>query len=643
MQPPAHSPISAESIALINKAVQAGLTTLQKPLPLTLSQWADEHFYLVEESSNIEGPWETLPYQKAIMNAISNDDIAIVDWMKSARVGYTKIICAAIGYFAEHKKRNQALWQPTDSDRDDFVKDEIDPLLRDVQIIRDLLKASPEKKSKYNTLSKKMFKGSTLDLKGGKSARNYRRMSKDVAYYDELDGFDIDIEGEGAPTSLGDMRIKNSSFPKSIRGSTPKTKLESQIENSLLQADMIFYRYLPCPHCNEYQKLQWSNIKWINNDPKTAQYACIECGALIDYSQYPDMDAQGIWKTDEGIYIDPDEFFRDINDKIIDPPRHIGFHIWAAYSYFTTWPQIVEEFLKANARKKRGDIGPLKTFVNTFLGETWEDEGETIDDASLLARREPYSAAVPEPVLLLTCGVDVQADRIEAEVMGWLEGDENYGIEYAIFWGDPKQPAVWDDLDTFLTKIYDHESGDKMPISITCIDTGYLATNAVYDFVAKRQSRRIYGTKGVPGDGRPIISAPARKRAGRNPVPIKLFTIGTDAAKTVIYAFLSVDRPGPGYSHFPQAYQPEFFEQVTAEKVVTKYKRGFPYREWVKTRPRNEALDIRVLNLAAKLLFNPQYETLRRKKSQPPRPKPQPESQPQGFIKRKEGSFFKRR
>jgi len=644
MQPGESGLISITLQERLNSAVYQALHSLEKPEPLRLSQWADEHFYLTPESSNIEGPWQTLPYQKAPMNAISNDDIGIVDWMKSARVGYTKILCAAIGYFAEHKKRNQVLWQPTDSDRDDFVKDEIDPMIREVPAIKNVLKADPEKKSKFNTLSKKMFYGSTLDLKGGKAARNYRRMSKDVCMYDELDGFDPDIEGEGAPTSLGDVRNENSSFPKSIRGSTPKTKDQSQIEGSLLQADMVFYRHVPCPDCGELQKLRWANIQWVEKNAKTAKYACIECGVLIDYSHYPDMDAQGVWKTDDGKYIDEEDFFRDINDNVIEAPYHIGFHIWAAYSYFNTWTQLVDEFLKAKARKDRGDIGPLKSFINTKLGETWEDEGETLDEVGLMNRREPYThESVPSEVLLLTCGVDIQQDRIELEVMGWLEHDENYGIEYAVIWGDPTQPAPWDDLDTILMKIYRTEDGREMPISMTCIDTGYLATTC-YEWIRKRQSRRIYGTKGVPGEGRPILSAPSKKKTGRNPIPIKLYTIGTDSAKTLVYANLRIYQPGPGYSHFPSTYSETFFDQLTAEKCVTRYRRGFPHREWDKVKLRNEALDIRVLNLAAKLLFNPQYETLRRKTSQPIAAKPARQAQQKkGFVKRKEGSFFKRR
>jgi len=130
----------------LHKAIDLGLIPCKKPEPLSLSQWADKHFYLSSESSAIEGRWETLPYQRSIMNTISNDDIRVMTLFKSARLGYTKIITAAIGYFAEHKHRNQAIWQPTDTDARDYVSDEIDPMLRDVPVLRKLLRGDVDKK-----------------------------------------------------------------------------------------------------------------------------------------------------------------------------------------------------------------------------------------------------------------------------------------------------------------------------------------------------------------------------------------------------------------------------------------------------------------------------------------------------------------
>jgi len=62
------------------------------PKKLTLSQWADKNAYLSAESSAEGGRWRTLPYQKGIMDAITDPNVEQVTVMKSARVGYSKIL-----------------------------------------------------------------------------------------------------------------------------------------------------------------------------------------------------------------------------------------------------------------------------------------------------------------------------------------------------------------------------------------------------------------------------------------------------------------------------------------------------------------------------------------------------------------------
>jgi len=240
----------------LQQHLQRGLAAFGVPEPMTLDEWACAHFYLSAESSYVEQRWAPWGFQRAIMACISNDDIREVDLRKSARVGYTKMLLAAIGYFAQHKRRNQALWQPNDDDRDEFVKTELDPMLRDVGAMESVFPAYL-KRDKDNTLQAKKFLGSIAHMKGGKAAKNYRRISVDTGYLDEYDAFDSNIEKEGDPGTLAAKRVEGATFPKLVVGTTPKLKGFSNIEKREREADIFLQRHVPCPECGEYHAITW--------------------------------------------------------------------------------------------------------------------------------------------------------------------------------------------------------------------------------------------------------------------------------------------------------------------------------------------------------------------------------------------------
>jgi phage terminase large subunit GpA-like protein len=262
----------------------------------------------------------------------------------------------------------------------------------------------------------------------------------------------------------------------------------------------------------------------------------------------------------------------------------------ALYSPWVKLAELATMFLEAKDHPEQ-----LKAFVNLTLGETWEERGEQIDEGSLLARRESYGPELPAGVCVLTAGIDVQDDRLEVEFVGWGKAEESWGLEYRVIRGDPSTGAPWRDLDQLLLARRTRVDGLALGVAATCIDSGGHFSQAVYAFARERYGRRVSATKGI-GGSRPIWPRSAsRKNVGKVP----LFLIGVDSAKELIYARLRIAKPGPAYLHFPDSYDETWFEQLTAEKIVTKYHRGFAYRQWVKVRPRNEALDVRVENVAA--------------------------------------------
>lgn len=602
--------ISQSLTTNLAKAVSVGLRSFYKPMPMSAVEWADENFYLSAESSYVEGRWETLPFQVAVLNAMGNDEIREVNLMKSARVGYSQMLKAAMAYMLEHKNRNQILFQPTDEAAQSFMKAHIETMIRDVPVVKAL---APwyEKKHRDNTMMRKRFSTKRqIFCLGGTAAKNYREKSVDTVIYDELAAFPPDVEKEGSPTFLGDRRLEGSVFRKSIRGSTPKNKGECQIERAFIESGMTLRFEIPCPHCGSYQALKWGGneaefgFKWVDQDASSVRYLCEDCGVLGSYSEWMPKQQLGEWvdrevgiKTKNGL-----EWF-DLEGDLIDAPESVSFHIWTAYSPFTEWKRIVSDFFKA-----KEDVGKLKTFVNTVLGETWEDASEKIEHDLLYRRRENYLAEVPFGALCLTCAVDVQDDRLEAEVKGWGFGDENFGIEFRLFHGDPARPEIWNELDLFLQKTFKHESGAILKIACTVIDSGGHFTQQVYQFVKPREGRRIFAIKGVGGAGRPIISRPSTANKGK----IKLFSVGTDTVKELVHAQLNILEVGAGYCHFPISpeYDEEFFKQLTAEERRKTYRKGFASFEWVKVRKRNEAFDLACYNTAAKFLLNPNYRAL---------------------------------
>jgi terminase, large subunit len=604
--------MNTTNVREINRALSRGLRTLEKPLPLRLSEWAERNFYLSPESSYVQGKWENLPYQIGIMDCISNDDVRAVTLMKSARVGYTKMIVAAIGYFAEHKQRNQVVFQPVDQDAEDFTKDEIDPMLRDCVAVQRVFPYYSTK-SKHNTLAKKVFLGSTLDIRGGKAGKNYRRLSKDVVYYDELSGFDHDIQNEGDPITLGDKRIEGATFPKSVRGSTPKKKGPPHeggclIEAEYEQADERFRFHVDCPHCGHTQSLKWGGedtplgFKWVNNDPTTVRYLCENtksCGALFSFEEYLAARDVGRWVSESGLWIDQDGLFRGPDGKEADAPRHVAFHLWTGVAGLVPWSQLVREFIAASK-----DRSKLKTFVNTTLGETWEeDEGERADDEQLYARREHYPAPIPAGGLYLVAGIDTQDDRIEVQVDAYGVGEERWSIDYIRLLGDPGRSIIWDKLADLLGQQYLREDGALLGISLACQDKGGHYTDEVNRF-----SRRFGVRKHIPVHGskyrnKPVALMP-RKRDKNGCYGTE---VGTDTAKTLLYQRYKIMEPGPGYVHWPvkgprpdsDPFDREYFKQVTAEELVKRYRAGVAEFVWDARKRRNEATDCSVYSLAA--------------------------------------------
>jgi terminase, large subunit len=596
-------PMPSTMQAVIN-AVLAGMSPLLAVPPMTLSAWAEEFFFLSAEASHTQGRWSAYPFQRGWMDAFSNDDIEEVTVRKSKRVGYTKTLLAMIAYTATHRRRKQALWQPTDDDRDSFVKSEIDPMLRDVAAMRPVMLGGKE-----DTMKLKSFLGSVLHILGGKAARAYRRITVAVAMLDEADGFDQKIEKSSDPITLARGRLEGAPFPKLIAGSTPRVKSLSHIEYREDQADARMRYYIVCPHCQAEHPLQWGGkkvshgFKWDDSDITTVRHVCPHCDGHItqaDYLKIWDTDAH--WVSTCGQYRYDHKAAQWTNEHAapITPPRHVAFHVWTAYSPQRAWSDIVREFLEASTKAKTGETGPLEGFVNETLGELWEETVEQADEHALSRRAEDYRRfTVPFGGLVLVTGVDVQDNRFEATTWAIGRGEEMWCVDYSVIAANPADERDWDKLDAYRETIFSHHSGQALKIEAMAVDTGGHFTHQAYNYCRLRERQRVFAVRGDPMPSKMVKGKATIQDVNWKGKVVKrgvrLWYVGTDTAKDLIYGRLCVTQPGAGFVHFTKDLPAEFYSQLTSEsRVPQRTSRGIEYK-WVNAkRGRNEALDCTV-------------------------------------------------
>ena len=565
------------------------------PKKLSLSEWADEYAYLSAESSAEGGRWHTLPYQKAIMDAITDPKIEQITVMKSARVGYSKILNHIIAYHIHQDPCGIMVVQPTIEDAAGYSKEEIAPMIRDTKVLTNLVSDAKTRDSN-NTILQKQFPGGVLSLVGANSARGFRRVSRRIVLFDETDGYPASAGTEGDQIKLGIARTQYFWNRKIVAGSTPTIKDFSRIERLFDQSDQRRY-YVPCPHCNHMQYLRWPNMRWENDDPSTASYACEECGALIPHSKKRWMVERGEWRATQP-----------------GNGRHVGFHIWAAYSYSPNaeWSNLVEEFLLS-----KNDPEQLKTWINTTLGECWEDEYASKVGADGLMERaatENYKRGEPPNLaLMLSLGCDVQDDRLSMSIWGIGRNEEMFLVDRKVIYGSPARADVWKQLDEVLMDKYTNDEGFEMKIESAAIDTGGHFTQEVYQYVRERSHLGLIGIKGVGQKGKPPLGKPTKVDINFSGRALKrgvqLFPVGVDTIKTTLHNKLKDAELGQGYIHFYPTITPDYFQELTAERQVLRYKHGYQERVWVKkSNARNEALDEMVYAYAAFCRFRQKYD-----------------------------------
>jgi phage terminase large subunit GpA-like protein len=566
--------------AVLEKAFR----TAAPPPDLTISEWADTFRRLSPESSAEPGRWITAraEYQRGMMDAISDPKIENVVFMTGAQIGKTEIINNIVGYHVHQDPAPMLIVQPTLEMAKSWSQERLAPMLRDTDVLSNII-ADPRARDSGNTMLHKVFAGGHLSIAGANSPAGLASRPIRIVLCDEVDRYPLSAGTEGDPVSLAKKRASTFWNRKIILVSTPTEKGASRIEAAYQESDQRKF-FVPCGDCGQHQVLQWANVRWEEKNPYSAAYVCEGCGSVWDDAARFRAIKNGEWRA-----------------TAETTSKTAGFHLNGLYSPWTPLYEAVSDFMNSKRDPMR-----LKTWVNTFLGETWEEQGEQVDEMDLMDRCENWGEHLPEDVLLITAGVDVQDDRLEVEIVGWGRGEETWSLAYETMYGDPSSSELWNRLDITLQQKFDHPTRGEMVIRSVCVDSGGHYTQQVYNYARLRAGRRIFAIKGIGGEGKPIVGRPTKNNIGK----INLFPVGTDTAKELVYARLKIREEGDGYCHFPIGRSDEYFRMLTAEKKVTRYFKGRPRTEWAKIRTRNEALDCRVYATAALAILNLNLEAV---------------------------------
>ena len=421
--------------------------------------------------------------------------------------------------------------------------------------------------------SSELFKattsGAVLILTGANSPSSLRSLPARIVVLDECDAYPGDVGGEGDPCDLAIARAESYGSAKRILLiSTPTERGLSRIERLYDATDKRRY-FVRCPHCAGAITLEFEQLRIEGDD---AIYLCQRCGDPIPERDKMQMVEAGEWRA-----------------TATCEPQKRGYHVSQLYSPWTAWTDLIRrhEAAKGYPEKER-------VFQNCGLGQSWQPPALQVPDADELVKRaEPFvEGVVPIGGAFLTAGVDVQADRLEIEVVAWGKDFESWSIAYHVLYGDISEPMVWGRLDALLTQPWPHASGMPMTLQAVCIDSGFSPTE-VTGFTRSRHGQRIYATKGASNSwGHPIWP----RRASWDKNKHAIYLVAADEAKSWVANRLRIDQPGAGFMHFPLGRDRSWYEMLVAERLVFQKNA----KHWVNPqRLRNEAGDCRALAVAA--------------------------------------------
>jgi phage terminase large subunit GpA-like protein len=554
------------------------LKGLKPQEPLTVDEWADKYRVLSSRGSSEPGRFRSArtPYLIEPMRELSTESLTQrVILMFASQLGKTESMNNWTGYCIDFAPGALLLVQPTLQMAARLSKQRLEPMLQETPCLADKIPPARSRDS-GNSQFAKTFPGGVLILTGANSAASLKSMPARYIGLDEIDSYPGDLDGEGEPCALAEKRASTYTRRKILLTSTPTIKEASRIEDEYEASDQRKY-FVPCPICNFYQVLLFDQLRYDSKKLEKVEYECISCKERFDETAKTTMLRKGEWRA----------------TKPENAGKTAGFWLNGLNSPlgWFSWHEMADEFLKA-----KNDPSLLRAFTNTRLCQTFSYEYQAkLNAEALMETREDYlPGTIPEPVVCLCLGVDVQgglgsaSQRLEVSCWGFAPdpsglAEQMYLIDHNVIAGDPNQSEVWRALDVLLNADYEHPSGAKLKISACAVDSGGLATQSVYDYCMRRKGKGVIAIKGSSRSGGPIIgkgsrvdinySGKIRKKSGI------VYLLNTEDIKDRIFSKIK----GEGKIHFHAETTEEYFKELTGEYRTQKTNsKGYPVSTYEK-------------------------------------------------------------
>lgn len=581
-----------------------------------------------------------VPFQLAVHGRTHKRCVMVV----SAQSGKTESILDILGERLDTSPVPTLFIGPSKQMLTEQLEPRIDDLLTSTSL-RSLM--APDHLQKK---TRKVVNGVPLRLAHGGSSTALKSDPAGLVLTDEADELMSNVRGAGSPIVLGDARGDSyADFVHAITSTPsegvaevekdPETGLEfwadsdpQEIQSTIWRLWLTGTRYhwaWPCPECEEYFIPRFACLGWekpkdaggrkLPSNPvlakKTAYVACPNCGSLLHDTDLVEGSNETVkeWMNNRGVYVAPGQSIDKDGTVHGLPPESWTLSYWVSglCSPFVTWGERAARYVEA---ERSGSADDIKAAKNQGFGELYAPaSGDLPEWAAISDLKLPYlRMELPDGVLFITVGVDVQKDRLVYVVRGWGYRQESWLLDNGEIWGETEYEGVWFDLADYLEQKF-----GGMHIKRVFVDSGFrpgkpdtVPVHMVYEF-CRRYSRVAYATKGKDQRKTPLSTSKidVTTRGGKSKYGLDLVHLDSDFFKSWVHQRVSWPVDEPGAWHLHQEVDEDYCRQIVSEVRVKKPNGKVT---WVPRTKRNHYLDAEALAYAAAYMLGVQRLVSRR-------------------------------